>query len=792
MTLRQFLDILLARRKLAFLVLGITVLTTLLVSLVLPKQYTATTSVLLDVKSPDPIAGMLMQGMIAPGYMATQVDILNSERVAERVVKLIGFDKNLEAIEKWKTEGKGEGTLESYYAGSLQQKLDIKPSRESNVIEINFSGSDPKFTAAVVNAFAKAYIETSVELRVEPARQYGAWFEERLKGLRANLEKAQGTLSVYQQEKGILVTDERMVDDETARLTQLTTDLANIQTQTADAAGRQKSGTSDLSQEVLQNPLIQGIKADITKSESNLAEMRTKLGKNHPQVLQLVAQIGGMRAQLQQEIGRIYGGAAVAQKTGTAREDELKTRIEKQKQVILKLKSQRDELAVLVNDVETARHAYEAVGQRMIQSNLEGQTEQTNVLVLSPAKPPNKPSRPKVLLNLLVSIFLGTMLATGAALVRELIDRRIRSADDITAALAIPVLAVLDSALPPTPREPWRRSMHRALARLRSKRKGAVVRSPESTATKSVLGGHHGTTIESTLIPKIYSPRNQPPGKDDGRSIGAILVDSGRITPVEAESVARLQRDQKLRFGDAAIQLGLVTKDDIQEVLARQYDYTYLMPGDGRISEVVVAAFKPFSPVVEQLRGLRSQLTLHWFNTQAHHNTLAVVSAGNAEGRSFSAANLAVVFAQMGKRTLLIDADLRNPCQHELFHLPNKQGLSTVLAGRVGLRDVLMRIPGIVDLCVLPAGPTPPNPQELLNRPIFGALIKAVSDKFDIVIVDTSAACEAADSKTIATITLGALVVVRKDVTVAPQAEMLVSSLQHAGVAVVGAVLNNG
>lgn len=277
-----------------------------------------------------------------------------------------------------------------------------------------------------------------------------------------------------------------------------------------------------------------------------------------------------------------------------------------------------------------------------------------------------------------------------------------------------------------------------------------------------------------------------------GRSIGAILIDNGRLTPEAAERILKLQKEQGLRFGDAAIQLGLLSEADIQQALSRQYDYPYLMPGDERVSEEVVAAFKPFSPIVEQLRAVRSQLMLRWFDAEIGHKTLAVVSAGRAEGRSFTAANLAVVFSQLGERTLLIDADLRNPSQHQLFRLENKLGLSSLLAGRAELAEAVIRIPGLIDLSVLPAGATPPNPQELLARPVFNALMATAAGQYDIVIVDTPAGAETADSQTIAARTRGAVVVARKDRSSAPALQAFVTSLQHSGVAVVGAVLNNG
>lgn len=279
---------------------------------------------------------------------------------------------------------------------------------------------------------------------------------------------------------------------------------------------------------------------------------------------------------------------------------------------------------------------------------------------------------------------------------------------------------------------------------------------------------------------------------DSGRSIGAILIDSGRLSPDAAERILKLQKARGLRFGDAAIELGLLSEADIQQALSRQYDYPYLMPGDTSVSEEVIAAFKPFSPVVEQLRALRSQLMLRWFDGEAGHKTLAVVSPGRGEGRSFTAANLAVVFSQLGERTLLIDADLRNPSQHKLFRLPNRLGLSSLLAGRAELADTVTRIPGLIDLSVMAAGATPPNPQELLARPSFNALIATVQGQYDIVVVDTPAGAETADHQSIAARARGAVVVARKDISLAPQVQALVGSLQQAGVVVVGAVLNNG
>ncbi|QEL65392.1 putative polysaccharide export protein [Oryzomicrobium terrae] len=292
-------------------------------------------------------------------------------------------------------------------------------------------------------------------------------------------------------------------------------------------------------------------------------------------------------------------------------------------------------------------------------------------------------------------------------------------------------------------------------------------------------------------------PGGRPPpgGAGNDRAMGAILVDAGRLTPEDAEIILRNQRDEGLRFGDAALRLGLLSEEDIQFALSRQFDYPYLAPGDLSVSKELVAAFSPFTPLVEQLRALRSQLMLRWFDgepgSSSARRILPILSPGHGEGRSFIAANLAVVFSQLGERTLLIDADLRSPHQADIFHLENRVGLSSILAGRAGLADAVVRIGALVDLSVLPSGPIPPNPQELLSRPQFNSLLNDVACNFDVILLDTPAAALYADASALAGRAGGAVLVARKGMTLAADLAGLGRSLQQAGIAVVGTVLND-
>ncbi len=271
-------------------------------------------------------------------------------------------------------------------------------------------------------------------------------------------------------------------------------------------------------------------------------------------------------------------------------------------------------------------------------------------------------------------------------------------------------------------------------------------------------------------------------------TIGAILVDSGKLSAVDAERVLRQQKESKLRFGAAALRLGLVTEPDIEQALARQYNYRYLIRGESGIAEEVAAAYEPFGQRAEVLRTLRSQLMLRWFAGEGGGKALAICSAGRGEGRSNLAANLAVVFAQLGERTLLIDADLRHPRQHELFRIDDKQGLSTLLAGRGGL-DPVQAIPDFANLAVLPAGPVPPNPQELLGQSAFVELLANVSRRFDVILIDTPPAAIYGDTQTVAGCAGAALVLARKHKSSHGATRQLATQMGQLGINLVGSVL---
>ncbi len=271
-------------------------------------------------------------------------------------------------------------------------------------------------------------------------------------------------------------------------------------------------------------------------------------------------------------------------------------------------------------------------------------------------------------------------------------------------------------------------------------------------------------------------------------SIGAILIRNGRLSVADADKVMRASIERNLRFGDAAVEMGLLTAADIELALSRQYDYPYLLAGQSAISDEVVAAYEPFTARVESLRALRNQLLWRWFETGDERRALAITSAESGDGRSFLAANLAVVFSQQHQRTLLIDADLRAPRQHALFGLENRAGLSAVLAGRSG-HEAIQRVPALVDLSVLTAGALPPNPSELLGSPAFGRLLRELGADYDVILIDTPAGAEYADAQVVASRAGAAVMVAHKNHSHYKKMRDLVDLLTDARVHRVGTVL---
>ncbi|WP_457390617.1 chain length determinant protein EpsF [Roseateles sp. P5_E1] len=443
----QFLAILRARYKMALGVFAAIVVLALALSLAWPKSYTATASVVIDSTKPDPLAAVLFPGGVNPSLIATQIDVIQSDRVAFKVVRNLKLNENPQIREQWQSATDGTGSIEQWLNVLFQKSLDVKPSRESNVVTVTYKAADPKFAAALANAFVQAYLETNVEMRVEPARLYSSFFDQRAKEARDVLEKAQSKLSDFQKDKGIIATDERL-DVENGRLNELSSQYVGLQSLASDSVSRQAAARgvgADRMQEVLNNPLIAGLKADQARLQARLQELTSKLGEQNPQVIEARANLAELKARIDAETTKVGSSLGIANNINQQRAGEIKAALEAQRAKVLQMKAVRDDGAVLVRDVDNAQRTYDMVMQRFNQSTMESLATQSNVSVLSQAIPPLTPSAPKIVLNMAVAIFAGTLLAVAVVVAMEMLDRRVRSVEDVAQAVGLPIIGVLPS-----------------------------------------------------------------------------------------------------------------------------------------------------------------------------------------------------------------------------------------------------------------------------------------------------------------------------------------------------------
>jgi succinoglycan biosynthesis transport protein ExoP len=451
MSLQQVFTILWSRKLLIASCLAVSVTMTLIVSLLMPKQYMAVTTLVVDQRGIDPITGAVLPTQLLSGYMATQGDVINSHNVALKVVDTLKLAENQMMQADFK-KSKQTGDIRDWLADLLLKKLEVIPSNESSIIKIGFSAKDSEFSARIANGFAQAYIQTSVDLKVQPAKQNADWFEIQLTTLRQQMEDAYGKLSVFQQKHGIVMTDDRL-DLEDARLSEIAKQLVESQGRTYELISRKDQLAKALAgnesfeslQEILTNPFVQTLKSDLARAEGKFAELSERVDRKHPQYLQAQAEITSLKKKIKSEIGTVLNGIASSVAASIQHDNNLADRLAEQKSKVLELKKQHDQIAVLDRQVENARKAYDNAMQRSVQTRMESEISQTNIAVLNPAIPPPYPSKPNVKLNLLLSAILGILLGTGLALLAEFFDRRVRSASDITENLGLPVFGILQA-----------------------------------------------------------------------------------------------------------------------------------------------------------------------------------------------------------------------------------------------------------------------------------------------------------------------------------------------------------
>lgn len=430
MSLHQFLSILRARAGLAGLILLAVVAVAVGWMFLRTPQYMARAPVLVELRT-DPVGTTPVQAMVSPTYLSTQIDIVKSQRVAERAIELLPPDQ--EPMLRLRKDAAGKASPKQWMVHALQAGLEVKPARESNVINISWVGRSPSEAARVANTFAQAYFDTNLNLRTAPAKRDSEWFDQQVAQARDRLEKAQARLAEYQEKAGIVSSTEQG-DFERQRLAELSAQLL---------AAESRRGGGAPAPELAQSPVVNSMRAEVARLEAKVQEASATMGANHPKMRQMQAELGSMRARLAGESARASRVAGASSQASADRIRQLRDQVAAQKARVLSMGRQRGELSVLQREADSAQKAYETVAASAAQSRLQSASTQGNVLFLGAATEPLDPTGPSLVQALAVALGGGLLLGIAGALLAELANRRVRSVEDLEVVTRTPILGVV-------------------------------------------------------------------------------------------------------------------------------------------------------------------------------------------------------------------------------------------------------------------------------------------------------------------------------------------------------------
>lgn len=482
MSLQQLFIIFIKRKNLIIAYLLVTMLATLAISLSMPKQYVANTSLVLDQPSINPITGANLPIQLTAGYMATQTDIIKSAGIARIVSQILDLTHNEDFQEDFRKSSKlkleqyevlqsalhetsqlkGDENLitlkneliedfNNWIIDDLSKNIDVAPSRESSILSLSFSSTDPKFAAKVANAYAQAYIQICSDLKRQSMQQTADWFEEQANIHKTRMEQAQEQLSGLQQKYGVIANfSEERVDLEESKLSEISIQLIRNQIETDNLIATKEQlnkiiSTMDLKSldNVLSSPVLQRLKGDLAFKEADFAEIKKNISYNHPSYIKAEAEIASLKrdilAEMKTELQNFNRKIEATKK----RDQETIKKVEEQKKRVLELKKYYDEIIVRKREVENAKFMYDEVTRRAIQMRMESEIRQSNAAILNYASVPKVADKPKIKINMILSVFLGLILGLGAALFAEVIDRRVRSQADVINTLDLPVFGVI-------------------------------------------------------------------------------------------------------------------------------------------------------------------------------------------------------------------------------------------------------------------------------------------------------------------------------------------------------------
>ena len=701
--LRDYLRVVAKRRFTVFTVFLVVVVVTVIATFTATPIYRASTKILIERNSPDPLAGRYYYQGYDPEFLDTQNQLIKSFKVGQKVVQSLELDKNyasyfpevanggglLTASVRWTkdlfrtilvvtgmgpasaenagaapAEAIGEGRSEAdLYAKMISSGIEVVPVGESRVVTISYASPHPVLAQRIVNSVAQAYIDELLEIRLRTSGYAIQWMTTQAEKERLKLARSEEALQDYSRSKDIVTVEDRIAI--------LPQKLAEVGSELTKAEARRKEletlvlridevvargGDPETIPAIAANAPLQTLRGQVTTAEKDLIELSRKYGEKHPVMIRAVGELAVLKKNLAGEEARVIQSFKNELELAASQEQNFREQLARTKSEAIDLNEKFIQYGILKREIDSNRLLYEALIKKINEQSATEQTQTVTVWIVEEAAVPEVPAKPNKQKNLLLGVMLGLFGGIGLAFFVEYLDNTVKSPDDVEKRLGVPVLGVVEL----------------------------------------FKGDKKGIKIQEAVV------------------------------------------------------------TDAMSVFAESY------------------------------KAIRSAVLLSAVDKPPR--TVLVTSCSSQEGKTTTAANLAMTIGQIDKKVLLIDADLRRPAVNKFFDIDNFKGLSTYLCGISG-EDIIVELPDR-HISVIPSGPIPPNPSELLSSARLNRLLESLGDRYDMIIIDSPPLLDVSDSLILSKIVEGTIVVVRGGETIYERLARGVKSLHDINAHVLGMIIN--
>ncbi len=480
--LRDYLRVIKKRQWVVLTFFIVIVVSVTITSFLSSPIYKSTSRILIEKETPNVLSfkEVLALDSADTDYYQTQYTILKSRSLAKEVLEqlglmeqalqsqpsgfsirkvlsgtltLLGLRKPL--TEEAKTRIKEQQAIDRF----LNRTISIEPIKGSRLVDVSAFSTDQELAMRIANAIVDTYIKQSLGAKLVASQNAIGWLEEQLKDSQQKVAESEAALFAYKEAHGIISVKDRQ-NIVMQKLSELSTAVSNARIKRISVETQYKQIEQYLQQTeatssmttiqsleslslVINNPLIQKLKVDLSSLESELSELLKKFRRKHPNVIAIKSQINSVKDRIHAEIGQIVASIKNEYELALAQEQEMVAALETQKREALELNQKAITYGVLERDVESNKRVYNALLQRTKETTVTEQLETSNIRVIDRATIPNYPVAPRKKLNIFLAMVVGLVVGTAFAFFFEYIDNSIKTPDDIKQYLKIPFLGFI-------------------------------------------------------------------------------------------------------------------------------------------------------------------------------------------------------------------------------------------------------------------------------------------------------------------------------------------------------------